>query len=320
MQNNSIFCFILPRRSWKWLVLTIALGPLLGNKLCQADSLEMKEIKLPPLQLSGKPASAHTQGLEVVEDKFFVTARRDDVRPRRALLLRTGVSERHWDFWDITPIDPTGGASGLDHPGGMQSDGKRLWIPIAESKPKSRSIIRVFPVTAMVAGAPLKAEFEFPFNDHIGALAVATDHGLVFGANWDTEVVYVWDMKGHLTRTLTGQEVRIRGLGIAGLDKSAGVAIQDWKAMGDRLFASGLSKTPASGPISSRSQFVSFTGFSEANFQRKPVALPLYEGIELAREAMTISDGFVYFLPQDLGESNRLFKVPFRILAGTSGD
>jgi len=318
----------LPCRSWKRLVVMAVSVFLLQSNLCLADRLEVKQIKLPELRLSGKPASAHTQGLEVVGDKYFVTARREGVRPRQALLLRTELSGTYWDIWDITPKDQAGGVSTLDHPGGMQSDGKRLWIPIAESKPKSRSIIRVFPLAAMTAEVALKPDLEFVFNDHIGALAVAADHGLVFGANWDSEVVYVWDLEGHLKRTLTGSEVGVRGLGIAGRDSRAGIAIQDWKAMGPSLFASGLSKAPAPAPISSRSQFIAFRKFSETDFQRTCIRLPLYEGIELAREAMAISNGFVYFLPEDLGASNRLFRVPFRasggvedrVLGGASGD
>jgi len=262
------------------------------------------------LRVNGQPARAHTQGLEVQGGRYYVTARREDVRPKRALLLRTEPAGTNWDVWDITPATPAAATMALDHPGGMQSDGKRLWIPIAESKPKSHSRLCAFPLDGMVAGQPLKPEFEFLFNDHIGAVAVAADHGLLIGANWDTESVYVWDLQGHLKRTLPGSALAMRGLGLApGISGGSGVAVQDWKSIGNRLYASGLSR--ASGPeaISSRSRWLSFTNFLEPDFRGCAVVLPLQGRTELGREAMAIADGRIYFIPEDLGASNRLFHV-----------
>jgi hypothetical protein len=276
-----------------------------------AAGLAVEVVELPAFRVNGQPARAHTQGLEVVEGKYYVTARREDVRPKRALLVRTETAGTNWDVWDITPVPLAGAISALDHPGGMQSDGQRLWIPIAESKPKSHSIIRVFPLAGIVPGQLLKPEFEFPVNDHIGAVAVAADRRLVLGANWDTEAVYVWDLQGHLKQTLTGFSRTTRGLGS---DSPSGVAIQDWKIIGPRLYASGLCRSPAAPDASTRSRWLSFTNFLQPDFQRAAVALPLHDRTEMAREAMAISDTWVHFLPEDLGPSNRLFRVPIKDL------
>ena len=270
----------------------------------------MDVVNLPPLRIEGQPAKAHTQGLELAGGKYYLTARRDDVRPRRALLLRTDPAATDWDVWDITPVDARGALTVLDHPGGMQSDGTRLWIPLAESKRNSRAIVRAFLLADLVAGRPLKPVFEFPVSDHIGAVAVSTEHGLLFGANWDTEKVYVWDLKGSLQRTLRGDELGARGLGVvAGPEGRAGVAVQDWKVVGDRLYASGLFRSPKLAAASPASRLCWFEHFLEPDFQRRTVTLPRRDGIELAREAMAISGGSVYFLPEDLGASNRLFRV-----------
>ena len=283
---------------------------LLHANHSRADNLTIDEIPLPALRIDGQPAKAHTQGLEVAGASYYVTARREDVRPKRALLLRAAKTATHWDVWDITPRDLGGTPMLLDHPGGMQSDGQRLWIPTAASKPKSRSIIRVFPLSAMIPGQPLKPQFEFPVNDHIGALAVSVERNVVFGASWDTESVYVWDLQGNLKRTLTGSALGLRGLGaVAGADPRSGVAVQDWKVIGDRLFASGLVREPDAATTSPKSRFVSFANFLESDFQRSAVTLPLHKGTELAREAMAISDSVVLFLPEDLGVSNRIFQV-----------
>lgn len=271
----------------------------------------MEEIRLPSLRIQGQPARAHTQGLELVAGRCYVTARRDDVRPKPSLLLRSEPAAAEWDVWDITPVDAQGAVTAQDHPGGMQSDGTRLWIPLAESNRTGRSIIRAYKLADMTAGGRLKADFEFTVNEHIGAVAVAADRQLIFGANWDTERVYVWDFKGRLQRTLTDFELKPRELGVvAGAGGRPGVAVQDWKIVGDRLYASGLFRAPpgaASGATQSR--LIWFTRFLESNFEQRAVTLPRPKATMLAREGMAISAGKVYFLPDDLGASNRLFRM-----------
>jgi hypothetical protein len=270
----------------------------------------MEEIKLPALRVQGQSAKAHTQGLELAAGTFYVTARREDVRPKQALLLRTDPARSDWDIWDITPVDAQGAVTALDHPGGMQSDGTRLWVPLAESKRNGRSVICAFQLKELEPGRRLKSDFEFPVTDHIGALAASADHQLLFGANWDTEKVYVWDFKGRLQRTLTGTELKERGLGVvAGPDGRAGVAVQDWKVTRERLFASGVLRAPGPAAESPGSRLLWFTGFLARDFPRHTVPLPLRNGTELAREAMAFSDGAIYFLPEDLGASNRMFRV-----------
>ena len=277
---------------------------LLAPSAFGAESLPIEVIQLPALRVEGKPAAAHTQGLEVIGGKYYVSARLDSSRPRRALLLSAETAGTNWSAWDVSPA---GSGAILDHPGGMQSDGKRLWVPVAVTKPKSQSLIRVFALDKMLPGQPLKTEFEFSVQDHIGALAVTPARGLLFGANWDTETVYVWDLQGHLKQTLSGDGLAKRGLGLGAAGNTAGgVAAQDWKVVGDRLFASGLTRPIALQP---RSRWLVFTNFLEAGFQRREVSLPLQHGTELGREAMAVSGEAVYFLPEDLRETNRLFRA-----------
>src|SRR5437899_12397813 len=122
-----------------WTALTGCLAAMVVHS--QAENVKVELIALPMLHVNGQMARAHTQGLEVQGGRFYVTARREDVRPKRALLLRTEPAGTNWDVWDITPATPAAATTAPDHPGGMQSDGKRLWIPIAESKDKSHSRI-----------------------------------------------------------------------------------------------------------------------------------------------------------------------------------
>lgn len=294
----------------QWIALVFA-ALIISVVQSWADDLRVETVQLPPLRIKGEAARAHTQGLEVLDGKYYVTARREDVQPKRALLLRTAAGASDWDTWDITPVGPVGTVTMLDHPGGFQFAGKRLWIPLAESKRKGSSLIRAFPMSGLVPGQPLKAEFEFPVNDHIGAVAVSAARRIVFGANWDSEAVYLWDFDGRLQRTMNGPELDSRGLGvISGVNGRAGLAVQDWKVVGDRLFASGLFRGPGVAPDSSQSRLISFVGFAELGFQRWSISLPKQNGTELGQEAMAISDGLVHFLPGDVGASNRIFRLP----------
>ena len=302
-------CLQLRRLAWGLVWRAAIAGLLFHGFESRAEDLAVDVISLPPLRIEDRMARAHTQGLELAGGKYYVTARRDDVRPRRALLLRTGPAATGWDVWDITPVD-TQGVTALDHPGGMQSDGTRLWIPVAESNRKGQAMVRAFLLADLEAGRPLKPVFEFPVSGHIGSVAVSIEQGVLFGANWDTEKVYVWDLKGQLQRTLSGGEMEARGLGVvAGPQGHAGIAVQDSKVVGDRLYASGLFGSPKSATLSSASRLCWFEHFLQPDFQCRTVTLPRKHGVELGREAMAISGDAAYFLPEDLGASNRLFRV-----------
>jgi hypothetical protein len=274
---------------------------------CRAVNGELQVIELPPLRVNGAPASAHTQGLEVVGGRYYITARREDIRPKRPLLLQFDPNGQSLQVWELDPPIEPGGTATLDHPGGMQFDGNHFWVPIAESRPKSRTIICAFSLGGLKPGALLKPEKAFTFNDHIGALAVLPDRTMIVGANWNTEAVYIWDTKGNLKRTLTPAELEMRGLGAS--SGKGGVAVQDWKFVEQTLFGCGLIRTPSTPTGSSRSRFVECGNFLEPNVTRRVIELPRPKGAELGREGMAVSGGFVYFLPEDLGTTNRLFRI-----------
>ena len=272
--------------------------------------MTVETIPLPGLRIKGKSATAHTQGLEIHSGSYHVTARRDDLKPRRALLLRTDASRSDWDVWDITPLDADGHPTSLDHPGGMQSDGNRLWIPLAESRRSGRSLIRAFPLAGMAPGRPLKWEVEISILDHIGAVAVDANRQRIYGASWDTEKVYIWDFEGKLQRSMSGLELGNRELGIAyKTARETGLAVQDWKVSEQRLFASGLFRGVENSPRIPQSRLTSYVGFDEKGFSSHSVSLPRQNSTELAREGMAVSDGWIYFLPEDLGTANRMYRL-----------
>lgn len=336
---------ILPRRPKgcslvEWIIcLTTLIAPVFA-----ADEIQVEQIGLPPLQIDGSSARAHTQGLDWSGRELYVTARLDEPVPKRALLLRTAPGRDHWDSWDITAGSGAKGFSKLDHPGGFQSDGKRLWIPVAESRRHGTSSIRVFRIESLTAGRRADPEFEFPVEDHIGAVAVSTGRRLILGASWDTETVYVWDLAGQLQRKLAGVELTSRGLGaVDGEGGRSGVTVQDWKWVGRNLYAGGLFRAPGRSVELPASRWMKIRDFLEPSFREEISILPMQpplgstaqvrapsnfigtetatvspatqsRGVELSHEGMSVRGRWTYFLPEDLAASNRLFRVPLHRL------
>lgn len=72
------------------------------------------------------------------------------------------------------------------HPGGIDYDGRYIWVPVAEYRPDSRAIIyRVDPAT-MTATEVLRAA------DHIGAVAYDRQTDLLHGVSWGGRRFYDW--------------------------------------------------------------------------------------------------------------------------------
>lgn len=78
------------------------------------------------------------------------------------------------------------------HPGGIDYDGRAVWVPVAEYRPHSRSIIyRVDPET-------MEATAVFRVNDHIGAVVYDAANERLHGMNWDARQFYTWDLSAEV--------------------------------------------------------------------------------------------------------------------------
>lgn len=283
----------------------LAFGMILGGGWLAAQDSALppgwERVPLPPLRVVGQPARAHSQGLEIVGNHVWVTARRDDVTPRTALLLRTYRSASAWDVWELPRPEVA-----LDHPGGLQSDGQRLWIPLSGSRRDSRSLIQAYRLTDLVPGAPARPEREFPVADHIGALAVDRS-GYLWGASWDTVTVREWDETGVLKSTWSAERLRALGLGFSG--GGGGLAVQDWKWLDGEIYATGLWKLEAK-TAAPASRLLRFSVASGPGQSGQVTVLPLLDGVESAREGMSLRDGILRVLPGDLGATNVLYQIP----------
>ncbi|MDN4595418.1 DUF6454 family protein [Polycladomyces subterraneus] len=111
------------------------------------------------------------------------------------------------------------------HPGGIAYDGKYIWVPVAEYRPNSHSIIyKVDPKT-------MKAEEVFRVNDHIGGLVHDVRNGKLIGVSWGSRKFYLWNEQG--------KQLRVEN------NPSHFVDYQDCEGVGQgKIVCSGISELP----------------------------------------------------------------------------
>ncbi|WP_336319728.1 DUF6454 family protein [Streptomyces lavendofoliae] len=86
----------------------------------------------------------------------------------------------------------TVGEGTVYHPGGIDFDGETLWVPAAEYRPDSRSIVyRVDPDTLAVTEA-------FRFGDHIGGIVRDRETGLLHAVTWGSRRLLTFTTDGQL--------------------------------------------------------------------------------------------------------------------------
>lgn len=196
---------------------------------------------LPAVAVDGATTRIHTQGLFRTEHYAFVTGRLE-AKPRRPVLVRFDLQ----DPKTVETVTLTPRAASQDHPGGFDCDGESFWIPIAESRRNSTTTVVRFPFAPDQPLAASRGEVAFKVDDHIGALAVDRTTGRLYGANWDTLVIYVWTRDGSLIEKIPRERL------LAGQPDWA-LAVQDWKSLGrGRILAGGIDKSTARDPQQSQ--------------------------------------------------------------------
>ncbi len=150
----------------------------------------------------------HTQGLVKVGDVFFVSAV-EVLEPR---ISNGTVTDTLYDFsidrsagagrgW-LFKFDASGALLGrieltagdVYHPGGIDFDGRDIWVPVCEYRPNSRSnIYRVDPET-------LEAELVFSEADAIGGIVRNRHGGTLHGVSWGSRRLWTWELEAGIGR------------------------------------------------------------------------------------------------------------------------
>ena len=146
----------------------------------------------------------HPQGMVKIGDAFFVSSvdiRKPTTRfptPQGGYDRDTGEGVGHLFKVDAEGrllADLTLGEGSIYHPGGIDFDGQHIWVPVAEYRPNSQSIIyKVDPAT-------MKATEVFRFKDHIGGIVHNTNDKSLHGVSWGSRRFYKWplDIDGKVT-------------------------------------------------------------------------------------------------------------------------
>ncbi len=145
----------------------------------------------------------HPQGMVKIGETFFVSS--VEVRDRAA---GKGIGHLYKiDRAGNLVADLTLGEGNIYHPGGIDYDGTSIWVPVAEYRPDSRSIVYRVDPQAMKATEVLR------FADHIGAIVHNTDDHTLHGVSWGSRRFYRWTLgrDGTVTNGSTPPE-RLRTL------------------------------------------------------------------------------------------------------------
>ena len=187
----------------------------------------------------------HPQGMVKIADTFFVSSVEIKVRTRRLPQPVGGYDRDTGDgVGHLFKMDAAGnligdltlGEAAIYHPGGIDYDGVNIWVPVAEYRPNSRSIVyRVDPTT-------MRATEVFRFSDHIGAIVHDTDDHTLHGVSWGSRRFYRWplDQQGKVTNQEQPPE-KLRTL-----NPSHYVDYQDCKYVGGhRMLCTGVTELRA---------------------------------------------------------------------------
>jgi len=262
----------------------------------------------------------HPQGLVKIGDHFFVSSVEVRVPPKRFAAPQAGQDRDPGEgVGHLFKIDRSGhlianltlGEGIVYHPGGLDYDGRDIWVPVAEYRPNSRSIVyRVNPDT-------MKATEILRFSDHLGALVHDTDDNTLHGVSWGSRRFYRWAL-GSRGIAANSQPTRME-------NPSHYVDYQDCKYVGGhRMLCTGVTEmrqSPDAPPF--RLGGLELVDLVQGRpLHQVPVLLWTPSGVDMTHNPVWIepSDAGLrgYFMPEDDRSTLYMFEVDTR--ARVSGD
>jgi hypothetical protein len=188
------------------------------------------------------------------------------------------------------------GEGTIYHPGGIDYDGRYIWVPVAEYRPNSRSIVyRIDPET-------MKAEEMFRFADHVGGLVRDTDDNSLHGVSWGSRRFYRWPLDADGKPTNAGEAPET----LRRLNTSHYLDYQDCKyAGGHRMLCTGVTEMR----VSSDAPLFRLGGIDLVSLTdgrplfQTPVLLWTASGLDMTHNPVWLetSDAGIrgYFMPED---------------------
>ena len=207
-----------------------------------------------------KAPTQHVQGIDFNDRQLWITS---VDKPNHKGWLR----EFSRDTGELTRQVEIGDGMRF-HPGGLSAYGTSLWIPVAEYRPKSSSVVQ------KRSKRTLELEFHFEVPDHIGCIAVTPE--FLIGGNWDSKEFYVWDHRGRLIRKVTN---------------STDNGYQDMKFDSNQIIASGI--------LADKTGAIDWLDFPSLRLAKRVKAGNNDRGVLYTREGMAIRGNQLMLLPED---------------------
>ncbi|GEM_PF-264421 len=220
--------------------------------------------------------TAHVQGLAFSAGYLFLSA--VDREERTGYLLK--IDPNTFSLIESRKLK----IGDMYHAGGISGSNGYLYLPLAEYRPEGRSVVLKIDPHSM------KVIESFPVNDHIGAVA-SDGKNHIFGMNWDARYIYIWDKKGMLLKKLKNRRA---------------TAYQDIEYRNGKLYCSGIIKWPFMTGVIDIYLFDANSITLEFKETRRLPWLGAFHSI--AKEGMTISDGYFYFAPEDFPDT-RIYRI-----------
>jgi len=125
----------------------------------------------------------HPQGLTAAGDRFYLSS--VEVIDRKTDRGTGHLFEMDRNGALLRQI--TLGEGKMYHPGGIDYDGRNIWVSVSEYRPDSASIV--------YAVDPDTIEYRevFRFDDHLGAISHFPDKNFLVAVNWGSRRFYRWN-------------------------------------------------------------------------------------------------------------------------------
>jgi hypothetical protein len=260
----------------------------------------------------------HPQGLVKIGERLFVSSVEVKV-PTKRLPEPSGDYDRDAGegVGHLFELDMAGnliadlklGEGPIYHPGGIDYDGTSIWVPVAEYRPNSRSIVYRVDPQAMTAIEV------FRFADHIGAIVHNTDDHTLHGVSWGSRRFYRWTLgsDGKVTNA------DIPPAKLRTLNPSHYLDYQDCKYLGGRrMLCTGVTEIRrAEGEPPFRLGGIDLVNLADGRpVHQVPVLLWTAGGLDMTHNPVWIEPSEIglraYFMPEDDRSTLYIFDVDTR--------
>lgn len=150
----------------------------------------------------------HTEGIAMTDDRIFLSSV-EIIEPTKKYPTPQGKYDRTpgKGIGHLFVMDRQGklikdirlGEGDMYHPGGIDFDGRDVWVPVAEYRPNSASLMY------SVDAKTLAVTKRFAMNDHFGGVAVDRKRNVIEANTWGSRRFAEFSMKG-VERSTTRNE------------------------------------------------------------------------------------------------------------------